>query len=157
LESLVGRVADEFLAQLERGELPDPEEYAARFPQAAGHIRGALAALRVAGESLGLAPPPSPAAPGTLGDFQIVREVGRGGMGVVYEAEQLTLRRRVALKVLPFAAVMDPRHLQRFQSEALAAAGLDHPHLVKVYGVGQDRGVHYIAMQFVDGRPLSDL
>jgi tetratricopeptide (TPR) repeat protein len=78
-------------------------------------------------------------------------------MGVVYEAEQLSLHRRVALKVLPFAAVMDPRHLQRFRSEALAAAALDHPHVVKVYGVGQDRGVHFIAMQFIDGRPLSDL
>jgi tetratricopeptide (TPR) repeat protein len=78
-------------------------------------------------------------------------------MGVVYEAEQLSLHRRVALKVLPFAAVMDPRHLQRFRSEALAAAALDHPHVVKVYGVGQDRGVHFIAMQFIDGRPLSEL
>jgi hypothetical protein len=159
VESLIGRVADEFLERQKRGEHPDPEEYAAKYPQAADLIRGTLGALRLAGESLGNGTlidtePPLPAA---LGDFRIVREIGRGGMGVVYEAEQLSLRRRVALKVLPFAAVMDPRHLQRFRSEALAAAALDHPHAVKVYAVGQDRGVNYIAMQFVDGRSLADL
>src|SRR6202007_2875818 len=61
-----------------------------------------------------------------LGDFRILREVGRGGMGIVYEAEQMSLGRRVALKVLPFAATMDPRQLQRFHNEARAAAGLHH-------------------------------
>src|SRR5437762_8159047 len=72
----------------------------------------------------------------TLGDFRIVRELGRGGMGIVYEAEQLSLNRRVALKILPTAAVLDPRTLQRFKNEAQAAAALDHPHIVDVYGVG---------------------
>ena len=92
-----------------------------------------------------------------LGDFRIVREVGRGGMGVVYEARQISLNRRVALKVLPFAALSDSRMLQRFRNEAQAAAALDHPHVVKVHAVGEDRGVHFLAMQFIDGRPLSDL
>lgn len=157
LESLVGRVADEFLARQERGEQPNIEEYTARYPHAAELIRGALAALRVAGsharDLAGTADSPLPEA---LGDFRIVREIGRGGMGIVYEAEQLSLRRRVALKVLPFAAVMDSRHLQRFRNEAWAAAGLDHPHVVRVYAVGSDRGVHYIAMQYIDGRSLAD-
>ena len=158
LESLLGRLADEFLYRRERGERPDPEEYATRHPEAADVIRRALGSLRLvesvadgpdlAGESI---------AEGVLGDYRIVREVGRGGMGVVYEAEQLSLRRRVALKVLPFAAVLDPRHLQRFRNEALAAAGLDHPNVVKVYGVGCERGVHFIALQYIDGRPLADL
>ncbi len=155
LDDLVARVADEFEARRARGEDPDPEEYAARHPEAADDIRGVLGLFGRA-----VAPTPAAAAgrpPAALGDYRIVRELGRGGMGVVYEAEQLSLRRRVALKVLPFAAVLDPRHLQRFKSEAMAAAGLDHPHVVKVYGVGQDRGVHYIAMQFVDGRTLADL
>src|SRR5262249_17160701 len=92
-----------------------------------------------------------------LGDFRIIREVGKGGMGIVYEAEQISLGRRVALKTLPFAATMDPRHLQRFHNEARAAASLEHPHIVPVYGVGCERGVHYFAMKFIDGRSLSDL
>ncbi len=92
-----------------------------------------------------------------LGDFRIVREVGKGGMGVVYEAEQLSLRRRVALKVLPFAAMMDPRHLQRFSNEAKAAACLHHTNIVPVFSVGCERGVHFYAMQFIDGQPLSEL
>jgi serine/threonine protein kinase/Flp pilus assembly protein TadD len=78
-------------------------------------------------------------------------------MGVVYEAEQISLARRVALKVLPFAATMDPRHLQRFQNEARAAASLEHPHIVPVYAVGCERGVHYYAMKFIDGQSLADL
>jgi tetratricopeptide (TPR) repeat protein/tRNA A-37 threonylcarbamoyl transferase component Bud32 len=158
LDSLLGRVADDFLLRQERGERPDPEEYAARHPEAADLIRKALGSLRLV-ESAGDGPAPAggPPVAGVLGDFRIGREVGRGGMGVVYEAEQLSLRRRVALKVLPFAAVMDPRSLQRFRNEALAAAGLDHPHVVKVHAVGQDRGVHYLAMQFVEGRSLADL
>src|SRR5262249_10556953 len=94
---------------------------------------------------------------GQLGDFRLLREAGRGGMGVVYEAEQLSLNRRVALKVLSFAAALDPRQLQRFQNQARAAAGLHHPHIVPVYGVGAERGVHYYAMQFIDGSSLAEL
>jgi hypothetical protein len=92
-----------------------------------------------------------------FGDFSIVREVGRGGMGVVYEAEQISLRRRVALKVLPFAATMDPRLLQRFHNEAQAAACLHHTNIVPVHFVGCERGVHFYAMQFIDGQPLSEI
>jgi serine/threonine protein kinase len=90
-----------------------------------------------------------------LGDYRILREVGRGGMGVVYEAYQISLGRCVALKVLPFAAAVDPKQRQRFQIEAQAAAQLHHPHIVPVYGVGCDHGIHYYAMQFVDGRSLA--
>jgi serine/threonine protein kinase/Tfp pilus assembly protein PilF len=92
---------------------------------------------------------------GRLGDFQLVREVGRGGMGVVYEAEQISLGRRVALKVLPFAAALDSRQLQRFKNEAQAAACLHHAHIVPVFGVGCERGVHYYAMQYIDGQTLA--
>src|SRR6516162_2610087 len=102
-------------------------------------------------------PPPEEIVTAPLGDFRLLREVGRGGMGVVYEAEQLSLGRRVALKVLPFAATMDPRHLQRFQNEARAAASLHHSNIVPVYYVGCERGVHFYAMQFIDGQPLSAL
>ena len=77
---------------------------------------------------------------GVLGDYRIVREVGRGGMGVVYEAEQIALGRRVALKILPLAAVLDPRQVQRFKTEAKAAALLHHQNIVPIHGVGTDRG-----------------
>ncbi len=89
-----------------------------------------------------------------LGDFRLLREVGRGGMGVVYEAEQISLGRRVALKVLPFAAVLDSRQISRFKHEAQAAGQLNHPNIVSVFAVGVERGVHYYAMQFIDGQPL---
>jgi serine/threonine protein kinase len=97
------------------------------------------------------------AIPAALGDFRIVREIGRGGMGLVYEAEQLSLDRRVALKVLPFAATMDPRQLQRFHNEARAAASLHHEHIVPVYAVGCERAVHYYAMQLIEGQTLAEL
>ena len=89
-----------------------------------------------------------------LGDFVLVREIGRGGMGVVYEARQISLDRRVALKVLPFAAVLDQRQIARFENEARAAAQLHHPNIVPVFSVGCERGVHYYAMQYVEGDSL---
>ena len=92
-----------------------------------------------------------------LGDFRIVREIGRGGMGVVYEAEQLSLGRRVALKVLPLAAALDRKQLQRFQLEAQAAACLHHTNIVPVHAVGCERGVPFYAMQFIEGRSLAQL
>ncbi len=94
---------------------------------------------------------------GVLGDYRIRREVGRGGMGVVYEAEQLSLGRTVALKVLPYAAMLDKTQLARFKNEARAAASLDHPNVVHVHAVGVERGVHYYAMQFIDGQTVADL
>jgi serine/threonine protein kinase len=94
---------------------------------------------------------------GTLGDFRILQEIGRGGMGVVYEAEQISLGRHVALKVLPFAGVLDERQLQRFKNEALAAAHLNHPHIVDVYGVGCERGVHFYTMRLINGVSLQQV
>src|SRR5262249_21131055 len=100
--------------------------------------------------------PPLPGG-GLLGDYYLVREVGRGGMGVVYEAVQLSLGRRGGLKGLPFAGAMDPRHPQPFPNEGRAGAGPHHEHIVPVYAVGQERGVHYYAMQFLDGQTLAQL
>jgi serine/threonine protein kinase len=103
--------------------------------------------------------PPSGSAPelGQLGDYRLIREVGRGGMGIVYEAHQISLNRRVALKVLPFAAALDPKQLQRFKNEAQAAAQLHHNFIVPVYAVGYERGIHYYAMQFIEGQSLATM
>jgi serine/threonine protein kinase/Flp pilus assembly protein TadD len=155
-------VADEFFACQKRGERPDVEDYARRYPHLAAVLRQVLYSV-----DLLRLPSPSaswpPCAPGTetllgmLGDFRILREVGRGGMGIVYEARQLSLDRRVALKVLPLAAALDPRRLRRFKNEAQAAAQLHHTNIVPVFGVGCERGVHYYAMQFVEGRTLAEV
>jgi tetratricopeptide (TPR) repeat protein len=162
LESLVARVADEFLERQKCGDRPQVEEYTACYPQHAAVIGEVLAALRVvglSGASGRLVPeallvddqPPL----GELGDFRLVREIGRGGMGVVYEAIQLSLGRRVALKVLPFAATLDPKQLQRFKNEAQAAGQLHHTSIVPVYAVGCERAVHFYAMQFIEGQTLA--
>jgi eukaryotic-like serine/threonine-protein kinase len=161
-EERVAEVVDEFMARVGRGERPDVDEYVRRHPELADVLRQVLPAVQLIRPGGGGGPPspPGPDAPlvgGELGDFRIVREVGRGGMGIVYEAEQVSLRRRVALKVLPLAGVLDPRQLQRFRNEAQAAACLHHTGIVPVYFVGCERGVHFYAMQFIDGRPLSDL
>jgi serine/threonine protein kinase/Tfp pilus assembly protein PilF len=162
LDSVVGEVADDFLRRLERGERPDPEEYVARHPEAADLIRNVLASLRLVDAAGGSNNAPmeersDPFVTEPLGDFRLLRQVGRGGMGVVYEAQQISLGRRVALKVLPFAAAMDPKQLQRFRNEALAAASLRHEHIVHVYGVGCERSVHFYAMEFIEGQTLAEV
>ncbi|UCG32344.1 MAG: protein kinase [Phycisphaerales bacterium] len=93
----------------------------------------------------------------TLGDFEIIREVGRGGMGIVFEARQKSLSRRVALKVLPPGIGWNKTVLQRFLREARAAAQLQHIHIIPVYQIAQEKGVHYFAMQLIEGFPLSRL
>src|SRR6516225_8942044 len=155
----------EYMRRTEAGERPSRQEFMRRYPDLAEPLAQCLDGLDLvhkavapgAGFRAGL-PPIGDAMPADpLGDFQIVREIGRGGMGVVYEAMQLSLGRRVALKVLPFAAALDGRQLQRFVNEARAAAGLHHTNIVPVYAVGSERCVHYYAMQFIDGHTLAAL
>jgi serine/threonine protein kinase len=160
-ESLLSEAVDEFLDRVQRGEQPVLEDYASRYPQIADELRDILPALRAMQGSAPHQPDGDPSAAtsdaGCLGDFRIRREIGRGGMGVVYEAEQISLRRRVALKVLPFAAAVDARRLERFKNEALAAARLHHSNIVPVYAVGCERGVYYYAMQMIEGLSLADM
>ncbi len=91
-----------------------------------------------------------------LGDYRIIREIGRGGMGVVYEAEQQSLGRRVAVKVFPKRALRDSRHLERFYREARTAASLHHTNIVPVFGVGEQDGLHYYVMQRIEGIALDE-
>jgi tetratricopeptide (TPR) repeat protein len=94
---------------------------------------------------------------GTLGDYTLRRQIGRGGMGVVYEAWQNSLDRQVALKVLPAGVATDDRAFQRFMREAKTAAKLQHPHIVGVYGMGVEQNTPYYAMEFVGGETLAQL
>ncbi len=166
---LLADLFEQVTGKLQAGEALDVEAYAADHPQCAQQLRELLPTLeflvdlssipsRAGSSAHGLSAASSPApARGILGDFQILGEIGRGGMGIVYQAEQISLDRRVALKVLPFAAVLDPKHLQRFKNEARAAASLDHPNIVHVHSVGCDRGVHYYAMQYIEGQTLAEV
>ena len=160
-------IVKDFMGRLEKGERPNIEEYIAKHPEFADSLRRCLEGLDLIYRAVGgeassprgsrAAAPPHEYLRDPLGDFRIVRELGRGGMGVVYEAVQLSLGRRVALKVLPFAATLQPKQLQRFLNEAQAAAQLHHANIVPVFAVGCDRGVHYYAMQLIEGLSLADM
>jgi serine/threonine protein kinase/Tfp pilus assembly protein PilF len=161
-------VIEEVANLLQAGDAVDVEAILTRYPEHAESLRRLLPAIAVMAEfgvsasrlaASGVSPGLGPIETelGTLGDFRILREVGRGGMGVVYEAEQMSLHRRVALKVLPFAAALDSQQLRRFKTEAQAAAQLHHTNIVPVFWVGCEQGVHYYAMQFIEGRSLAEL
>ena len=92
-----------------------------------------------------------------LGDYRIVRQIGRGGMGIVYEAEQQSLNDAWRSRSCPLAAAIDPKQLRRFHVESQAAAHLHHTNIVPVYAVGCERGMHYYAMQYIEGKTLAEL
>jgi eukaryotic-like serine/threonine-protein kinase len=160
LDSLLGEVVDEYLEKLARGEQPQIELYAEEHPEIASLIRQTFPALRLVGQSV--SNPRSVrgidlSRSNQLGDFRLIRELGSGGMGVVFEAEQVSMGRNVALKVLPQAGGLQQKSLQRFRNEVRAAASLDHPNIVSVYSVGEESGVHYYAMQLIRGQTLAEV
>lgn len=151
-------LAAEFMERLRCGETPSIDAYAEAHPDLADEIHdlfptiASLERLKVQKEvssdgraSLGAVKLDR------LGDYRIIREIGRGGMGIVYEAEQESLGRHVAIKVLPRHSLLDPKHLERFRKEAQIAAGLHHTNIVPVFGVGEHEGFHYIVMQVIPG------
>ncbi len=164
--SRLADIADDFTARLRSDDGPTMDEYIRRHPELADEIRKLFPSIQMMEQlssreeserqfesrtrRLILEPD------GLLGDFRIVREIGRGGMGVVYEAEQQSLKRRVALKVLGPTMANSPKQLLRFQSEAKAVARLHHTNIVPVFGVGEHEGMHYYAMQLIDGITVAD-
>lgn len=161
-DKLFCRLVEEWTAKLQAGESVDLSTYTCAYPDHASKLADLLPAVQVladlgmsATEHSGADMPTPSSAIGILGDYRVIDQIGSGGMGVVYEAEQISLARRVALKVLPFAAVLNPKQLQRFKNEALAAASLDHPNIVPVYAVNHERGVHYYAMRLIEGQSLA--
>jgi eukaryotic-like serine/threonine-protein kinase len=155
-------LAEEFAERYRRGERPALSEYTGRYPDLAEEIRELFPALVImeqlkpateGGRADG-SRDESHGHPDQIGDYLILRPIGRGGMGRVYEAEQISLGRRVALKILPATGLTDPVLLERFCREAKAAAALHHTNIVPVFGVGEAAGVHYYAMQFIHGDSL---
>ncbi len=161
-DQVLVKLIEEISTRCRQGQPVDEAELYRTHPQYADQLARVLPTLRVLAELgdgvLGdeHAPPDEPlTAP--MGDYRIIREIGRGGMGIIYEAEQISLGRLVALKVLPFAAMLSERQLQRFKNEARAAAVLHHQNIVPVYGVGCHRGVHFYAMQLINGKSLAEV
>src|SRR5437016_2584857 len=158
---LLDHLADEFAARYRRGERPALQEYIDSHPELADDIREyfpALAEMEQVKDDRQQAPEAPAAGPlpalERLGDFRIIREIGHGGMGVVYEAEQVSLGRHVALKVLRHQALANGTTKKRFQREARAAAKLHHTNIVPVFGVGEHDGLPYYVMQFIQGTGL---
>ncbi len=155
-------IIDSFLARFRVGERPSIEDYARRHPELADALREVLPMLVAVERDLtvdrgaAFIPPSSPGTPTRLGDYRILREIGRGGMGVVYEAMQQSLGRHVALKVLPRSAAPTSA-LERFRLEARSAARLHHTNIVPVFGVGEEGGIHFFAMQYIRGQGLDQV
>src|SRR5437762_4340654 len=160
-------LAEEFLDRYRQGERPSLREYVDRHPDLADEIREVFPAMAMM-ENIALVnesvddsqqtPDASEAVPlQQLGDYRLIRPIGHGGMGIVYEAEQVSLGRHVALKVLPKQLLVDARTKQRFEREAKAAAKLHHTSIVPVFGVGEHEGLPYYVMQFIPGLGLDEV
>jgi serine/threonine protein kinase len=151
--SRLAGLLDDYMAELLAGREPDRRRLLAENPDLAADLEPCLAGI----EFIQKTAAPDPEQPARLGEFVILREIGRGGMGVVYEAEQTTLKRKVALKVLRFGVVADQGAMDRFRREAETVARLHHTHIVPIFAVGSHDGVSFYAMQFIDGSSLADV
>jgi serine/threonine protein kinase/WD40 repeat protein/tetratricopeptide (TPR) repeat protein len=168
--ALVLELAEEFLERYRQGQRPSLKEYVDRHPELYREILEVFPAMammeNIAIGDESLAGDPTEAhgttatnapLPEQIGDFRIIREIGHGGMGVVYEAEQISLGRHVALKILPPQMVRDRRQRLRFEREAKAAAKLHHTNIVPVFGVGEHEGTAFYAMQYIQGLGLDQV
>src|SRR5262249_13775503 len=162
-------VIAEYLQQVEAGAVPDREALLARHPDLAERLRAFFADydrldrqaanLHLTGDpnrTVGGGEPPG-GWPGvrSFGDYELLEEIAGGGMGVVYKARQTSLNRIVALKMILQGELATPLDVARFQLEAQAAAGLDHPNIVPIYEVGEHEGQQYYAMRLIEGTSLA--
>ncbi len=155
------RIAEEFASAIRGGAAPTIEEFINRYPDPSGQLAELLSSVALIENLKAATPPERPTSLETidfneLDDYCIVREIGRGGMGVVFEAIHQSLDRRVALKFLASHLLTDSKQFARFRLEARAAARLRHPHIVPVFGVGSTTHQHYIVMDYIDGTSLRD-
>ena len=161
-------LTDDFIRRFRLGENPSIEDYARRYPSIASEIVDVLASIEMMEQLSRCEVDYREQANGTraanrgtsskrLGEFDIVREIGRGGMGVVFEAVDRALQRRVALKVLNDSTLATQKHIDRFHRESRLAAQLHHTNIVSVFGVGEENGTHFYAMQYVQGVSLQEI
>jgi len=158
--------AEAFTRHLRSGHVPSHDEIVEEFPELSEDLRGLVKTLSILEEASfqhrtrGASPMVADASGRRwtrVGGFRLIREIGRGGMGIVYEAEQEALQRRVAIKVLPSNPLRPEAQLTRFKREATAIARLHHSHIVPVFGTGEQNGVHYCVMQYIEGCSLDRL
>ncbi len=150
-EELV-EILEEYMDRLKAGDIPNRAELLARYPQHAEQLEACLAGIEFLHGTV-----ERPSVPRQIGDFRLLREVGRGGMGTVFEAQQVSLGRRVAVKILHFAPTSDSDAVDRFRREAETVAKLHHTSIVPIFSVGSESFVNYFAMQFIDGQSLADV
>ncbi len=150
-------ILDHYLRRMEAGEVPDRSDLLAANPDLSEALAEYLSKLDDLNRLVGGDAPTSEIAGKQLGDYRLIRELGRGGMGIVYLAQQLSLDRMVAVKLLPFASLLEPKYIERFKNEARAAAQLEHPNIVPVYSIGLDDGIHYYAMRYITGQSLDQV
>ena len=157
-------IAEQYSEQFAAGNNPSIEDFARRFPEFSTEIRELFPTLEfIAAVLPGEATSSSPISSGyrfeehSISDFRLIRELGRGGMGVVHEAEQISLGRRVALKILPASCLLSSQRKARFSQEAKAAGRLHHSNIVPVFGTGSTDDVEFIIMQLIPGVSLDKL
>jgi serine/threonine protein kinase/WD40 repeat protein len=153
-ESRLDAAITAFLDARDAGEAPDPTEWVARHPDLAPELEDFFQSHDFVGWVVSTAVPAEPRRDSRFGPYRVGRMIGRGGMGVVYEADDPADGRRVALKVLPTCALSDPRDRERFGREAEVVAGLDHPNIIPLLDVGEQAGIPFVAMPRIDGPNL---
>src|SRR5262245_47617328 len=169
-EGLLEEVLGEYMERLDRGEAVDRELLLARHPELAEELRAYFAGSdeverlgraregSTVGPPRGCRPEEAPPAEGVarrVGDYELLEQIGEGGMGFVYKARQVSLQRLVALKMIRTDRPASPADLLRFRSEAEAVASLDHPHIVPVYEVDEHEGQPFFSMRLIEGGSLA--
>lgn len=165
-QELLDNAVEEFTERLRQGKRPSIAEFKERYPSVSDEIEDLLTSVAMIEELKNQNTATTDSLKKEMkqitrleriGDYRIIRELGRGGMGVVFEAIHESLGRRVAIKVMPNRTFDDQKYLERFKREAQAAANLHHTNIVSVFGIGQAGEHHYYVMEFVDGESLSDI